>query len=146
MRQRLLGLCLAILPTVAGAQQPQAWTPSHIHWQEVNADGTKYSVLEGRRDVAGEAFTYAFFIPAGYWEHHWHSQDARVAVVKGELKVAFGPALDKANARGYGVGSYVLVPKNVQHTMGATVDTIIIGTAVGPWATHRHGEHKPNHR
>jgi hypothetical protein len=47
---------------------------------------------------------------------------------------------------GYGVGSYVLVPKNVQHTMGATVDTIIIGTAVGPWATHRHGEHKQNHR
>jgi hypothetical protein len=46
------------------------------------------------------------------------------------------------HAKGYGVGAYVLVPKNVEHTMGAKVDTIIVGTAVGPWATHRHGEHK----
>ena len=72
--------------------------------------------------MRGEAFTYAFFIPAGYWEHHWHSADARVAVVQGELKVSFGPALDKAHAKGHGVGSFILVPKNVQHTMGATVD------------------------
>jgi hypothetical protein len=50
--------------------------------------------------------------------------------------------LEKEHAKGYGVGAYVLVPKNVQHTMGAKVDTIIVGTAVGPWATHRHGEHK----
>jgi len=130
--------CWAI---VATAQQPQSWTPQTIHWQETNPDGTRYAVLQGRRDVPGEAFTYAFFIPAGYWEHHWHSADARVAVVQGELKVAYGPTLDKAHAQGYGVGSFILVPKNVQHTMGATVDTIIIGTAVGPWATHRH-QHK----
>jgi hypothetical protein len=143
MQTRLLLICLLLLPTVASAQQPQAWTPDTIHWQETNSDGTKYSVLQGRRDVPGEAFTYAFFIPAGYWEHHWHSADARVAVVKGELQIAYGPAFDKVHAKGYGVGAYVLVPKNVQHTMGAKVDTIIVGTAVGPWATHRHGEHKP---
>jgi quercetin dioxygenase-like cupin family protein len=129
---------VTLLHASTAAQEPQAWTPTTIRWQEVNPDGTKYSVLQGRRDVPGEAFTYAFFIPAGYWEHHWHSADARVAVVQGELKVSFGPTLDKAHARGHGVGSFILVPKNVQHTMGATVDTIIIGTAVGPWATHRH--------
>jgi quercetin dioxygenase-like cupin family protein len=142
IRKLLLALCVASLPVASSAQEPQAWTPSTIHWQEVNSDGTKYSVLQGRRDVPGEAFTYAFFIPAGYWEHHWHAADARVAVVQGELKVAYGPALNKAGAKGYAVGSYILVPKNVQHTMGATVDTIIIGTAVGPWATHRHDTHK----
>ncbi len=142
MRNLLFGLFLATLPIVATAQEPQAWTPSTIHWQELNPDGTKYSVLQGRRDVPGETFTYAFFIPAGYWEHHWHSADARVAVIQGELKVAYGPALDKAGAKGYAVGSFILVPKNVQHTMGATVDTIIIGSAVGPWATHRHDTHK----
>ena len=138
MRFVLLAISLITLAPAVQAQQPQAWTPATIHWQEVNADGTKYAVLQGRRDVAGEAFTYAFFIPANYWEHHWHSADARVAVVQGELKVAYGPAIDKAHAKGFGVGSFILVPKNVQHTMGATVDTIIIGTASGPWATHRH--------
>jgi quercetin dioxygenase-like cupin family protein len=143
MRNLSIALSL-VVPLIASAapQEPQAWTPATIRWQEVNPDGTKYSVLQGRRDVPGEAFTYAFFIPAGYWEHHWHSADARVAVVRGELKVSFGPALDKAHAKGHGVGSFILVPKNVQHTMGATVDTIIIGTAVGPWATHRHDTHQ----
>jgi hypothetical protein len=29
-----------------------------------------------------------------------------------------------------------LVPADVEHTMGADVDTIIIGTAIGPWKTH----------
>ena len=142
MRARLLLICLLYLPSVAWAQQAQSWTPDTIQWQETYPDGTKYSVLQGRRDVPGEAFTYAFFIPAGYWEHHWHSADARVAVVKGELQLAYGRALDKEHAKGYGVGAYVLVPKNIQHTMGAKTDTIIVGTAVGPWATHRHGDHK----
>ena len=140
---RLLTLtlcCLCLLPRVLTAQQAQAWNPATIQWQETSADGTKYALLEGRRDVPGQAFTYAFFIPAGYWEHHWHAADARVAVIQGELRVSVGPKLDKAHAIPYSVGSYLLVPKNVQHTMGATVDTIIIGTAVGPWATHRHEE------
>ena len=66
--------------------------------------------------------------------------------MQGELKVAYGPVLDKTHAKGYGVGSFILVPKDVQHTMGATVDTIIIGTASGPWATHRHDTHKHRDR
>jgi quercetin dioxygenase-like cupin family protein len=120
----------------------QAWDAKSIQWQEVDADGTKYSLLEGRRDVPGEAFTYAFFIPAGYHEHHWHSSDARVAVIQGALKVSFGETLDLEHMMAYPVGSFLLVPANLKHTMSADVDTIIIGTAVGPWATHRHGEHQ----
>jgi len=29
--------------------------------------------------------------------------------------------------------------------MGAEVDTIIIGTAVGPWATHHNEDHNHHH-
>jgi quercetin dioxygenase-like cupin family protein len=153
MPSAFLALCLFSVPVItsgqqtgAAEQQPQAWGPATIEWQEIYPDGTRYSLLEGRRDVPGQAFTYAFFMPAGYWEHHWHTADARVAVVAGELRVAYGDRLDKVNAKGYPVGSYILVPKNVQHTMGANVDTIIVGTAVGPWATHRHHEHSdPKH-
>ena len=125
----------------AVGQTPQAWDAKSIVWQQVDPDGTKYSVLEGDRNAPGKAFTYAFFIPAGYWEHHWHSQDARVVVISGELKLSLGEKLDKSGAKGYSAGTYLLVPANVQHTMGAEVDTIIIGTAVGPWVTHHHDEH-----
>lgn len=124
----------------AEVKKPQAWDVNTIQWQ-VNADGTKDALLEGRRDVPGEAFTYAFFLPAGYHEHHWHSSDARVVVVQGALKVSFGETLDLGHLKTYPTGTYLLVPANVKHTMAADVDTVIIGTAVGPWSTHHHGEH-----
>jgi quercetin dioxygenase-like cupin family protein len=114
----------------------KTWDAKSIAWQQLDPDGTKWAVLEGDKDAIGKAFTYAFFVPAGYWEHHSHNQDARVAVISGALRVAIGHKLDKEGARAYPAGSYLLVPAGVEHTMGADVDTIIIGTALGPWKTH----------
>ena len=142
----LIVLTMGLLGTLAMAQSAivKAWDPGNIVWQNTYPDGTKWSVLEGDKDATGSAFTYAFFIPAGYWEHHSHNQNARVAVVSGALKVAIGPKLDKDGAKPYPVGSFLLVPANVEHTMGADVDTIIIGTAMGPWKTH-HDEDMHHH-
>ncbi len=144
MKFVLAMLILFVAAVAMLAQSQQAWDAKTIVWQDIEPDGTKYALLEGDRNTPGKAFTYAFFIPAGYWEHHWHTQDARVAVVSGALKVSFGEKLDKNGAKAYPAGSYLLVPANVKHSMGADVDTIIIGTAVGPWATHHnenHGSH-----
>ncbi len=140
----VIALMLAVVSTLVFAQETavQTWNPENIFWQRTDSDGTKWAVLEGDKDAPGKAFTYAFFLPAGHWEHHFHNQDARVAVVSGALKVAVGPELDKAGAKTYPAGSFLYVPANVQHTMGADVDTICIGTAVGPWKTHyEHGTH-----
>jgi quercetin dioxygenase-like cupin family protein len=145
MRLLVLLTALSVSATGLVAQQPHVWNPQTIKWQDIAADGTKYALLEGRRDVPGEAFTYAFFIPAGYWEHHWHSSDARVAVVKGALRLGYGDKLDRRNSARLAAGSFALVPANRQHTMGADEDTIIIGTAIGPWATHRHAEDHAKH-
>jgi quercetin dioxygenase-like cupin family protein len=131
--------------TASNGKTAQAWDANSIVWQRQDSDGTKWAVLEGDKDAPGKTFTYAFFIPAGYWEHHWHSQDARVAVIKGALRVAQGDALDKTGAKSYPVGSYLYVPANLPHTMGADVDTIIIGTAQGPWKTHHHEDHAQGH-
>lgn len=140
---RLSFALLVCLPQIIAAQQvapraPAAWMAATIPWTETYSDGTKYALLEGRRDVAGEAFTYAFYIPAGYWEHHWHTADARVAVLQGTLKLSYGPSLDSLHTTSFGVGSFALVPANRQHTMGADEPTVIIGTAVGPWKTQQH--------
>ncbi len=114
-----------------------AWNPHTIQWQEIGADGTKYALLEGRRDVPGEAFTYAFFIPAGFWDPaHWHTADARVVVLQGRLYLGYGEEHKADALQAYGVGSYVLVPAGARHFDGSSEDTLIIGTAVGPWSTH----------
>ena len=141
MKSALAMLILFVTAVAMPAQSQQAWDAKTIVWQDIEPDGTKYALLEGDRNTPGKAFTYAFFIPAGYWEHHWHTQDARVAVVSGALKVSFGEKLDKNGAKAYPAGSYLLVPANVKHSMGADMDTIIIGTAIGPWATHHNEDH-----
>jgi hypothetical protein len=113
-----------------------AWHIDQIPWQDIGSDGTKYTLLEGQRDQPG-LFSYAFFIPAGFWDSpHWHTQDARVAVLKGSLSLAYGDKFDPAKLEVFPAGSFVVVPANARHFDGSTEDTIIIGMALGPWATH----------
>jgi hypothetical protein len=114
----------------------RVWSAATIQWQQTNPDGSKYAVLEGHRDVAGEPFTYAFLLPSGVWVGpHVHSEDARVTVVSGTLLLGEGATMNPRNARPMRAGTFFLVPKNVPHWEGARVDTLIIGTAHGPWAT-----------
>jgi hypothetical protein len=123
-------------PKIAAAREGMAWHPDNIPWQEIGADGTKYALLEGRRDQAGVAFTYAFFLPAGFWDApHWHIADARVSVISGKLKLAYGTSFDRTKTEVFGPGAFALVPANAIHYDGADEDTLIIGTAVGPWGT-----------
>jgi hypothetical protein len=68
--------------------------------------------------------------------------DARVAVVQGVLKVGFGDTFDLEHLKSYLVGTFLYVPANAKHTMAADEDTIIIGTAAGPWHTHHPEEHR----
>ena len=129
----VLSVCCA---APALAQTPAAWTPEAIPWQAAAPNGTKYALLEGRREPVGGVFTYAFFIPAGVWDSpHHHSTTARVFVVKGELRLGYGRVADKAQAGRYGEGTLVVVPGGADHFDGADVDTIIIGVATGPWST-----------
>ena len=113
------------------------WHADAIVWQEIGADGTKYTLLEGVRDVVGQAFSYAFFIPKGFWDPpHWHTADARVFVASGTLCLGYGEAMDIGAAKAFPAGSYVVVPAGKRHFDGSDEDTLIFGTATGPWATH----------
>jgi quercetin dioxygenase-like cupin family protein len=142
MFRTLAPMLVLSLLTLALAQSktPQGWNARTIQWQTTDKDGTKWAVLQGRSDVPGEAFTYAAFIPAGYHDRHSHSSDARVAVVQGALTVGFGN--DPSRTETYRVGSLLFVPANLEHTMAAEEDTILIGTATGPWNTHHHEGHE----
>ena len=133
---RRLFVCLAIALVAPAAAEPIGWTPETIPWQRTNPDGTRFALLEGVRDKTGVPFTYAFFIPAGVWDApHRHAATARVVVAKGKLHLGLGESMDKARATVFPTGSIVIVPANAAHFDGSDEDTIIIGTAVGPWST-----------
>jgi hypothetical protein len=129
-------IAVAMLIAAPAAAAPVAWTPDTIPWQRTNPDGTRFALLEGVRDTAGVPFTYAFFIPAGVWDApHRHAATARVMVAKGRLRLGMGETMDKARASAFPTGSIVIVPAGAAHFDGSDEDTIIIGTAVGPWST-----------
>jgi len=137
MRRFVLVLLLAATSlTAEPATAGQGWTIAEIPWQTEGAHGTRFALLEGRRDEPGTAFTYAFSIPAGVWDGpHSHSATARVFVARGTLRIGYGASNDKAAARSYPAGSFIVVPAGAVHYDGADEDTVIIGTAVGPWST-----------
>lgn len=111
-------------------------TPATIKWGPTAPDGTRFALLEGQRDAPGEAFSYAFALPGGVWDGpHSHSTTARIFVLKGALKLGYGPVMDKARAQRFPAGSFVLVPAGAVHFDGADEETIILGVASGVWAT-----------
>ena len=113
-----------------------AWSADEIVWQDIAADGTKYALLEGERDKADVPFTYAFAIPAGFWDPpHAHSRDARVFVAKGTLYLGDGEIEDRSRSQAFPAGSLVIVPAPAVHFDGSDQETVIVGCAVGPWAT-----------
>ncbi|MGV8885675.1 MAG: cupin domain-containing protein [Microbacteriaceae bacterium] len=115
--------------------KPRNFTVHNIPWETIHDDGTRSATLVGTREP-GVMFTYAFFIPAGFFDApHSHIADSHLHVAHGELHLGYGtsPARDKATV--YPTGSFLWVPAGAVHFDGAIEDTIIIGTALGPWST-----------
>jgi len=135
---------LATTSYATPAERQTGWTANAIPWQTTGANGTKFALLEGERDKAGMPFSYAFFIPAGVWDSpHHHSATARVFVARGSLKIGYGTAMNRSKVETFPAGSYLVFPAGAVHFDGADEDTLIIGTAVGPWATAYHDGSAP---
>lgn len=110
-----------------------SFNPEDIPWTIANGNGTRSATLVGTRQP-GELFTYAFFIPAGFYDApHWHLPEIHLHVAKGLLRLGTGENPD--GLVDYRRGSFLWLPPRMVHTDGADVDTVILGTAMGPWAT-----------
>lgn len=121
---------------IAPPAEGRGWSLETIPWATSAPNGTRFALLEGVRDTQRTPFSYAFSIPAEVWDSpHAHSAVARVFVAKGTLRIGYGPSPEQTKAMSYPAGSYVIVPAGVVHYDGADEDTVIIGTAVGPWST-----------
>ncbi|OZC51170.1 hypothetical protein BH92_04755 [Rhodococcoides fascians A21d2] len=117
------------------ANDPTAFDVTDIPWDTFHDDGTRSATLVGTRDP-GIMFSYAFFVPAGVFDAaHFHSADVHLVVAAGELRLGYGPMLNVSATRRFTRGSFLWVPAGVAHFDGADLDTILIGTAVGPWTT-----------
>ncbi|OZE84079.1 hypothetical protein CH305_06515 [Rhodococcus sp. 15-649-2-2] len=114
---------------------PIAFDVAAIAWDTFHGDGTRSATLVGTREP-GVMFSYAFFVPAGMFDGaHFHSSDVHLVVAAGELRLGYGLTLDVSATRRFPQGSFLWVPAGAAHFDGADEDTVIIGTAIGPWTT-----------
>ena len=122
-------------------RSPLAFEPASIPWEPAAEDGTRSATLVGTRDP-GVQFTYAFSIPPLFFDRpHSHCADAHLVVAIGELLLGYGERFDRSQLRRYPAGSFLWVPAGAVHFDGAETETVLIGTATGPWSTdYVHGE------
>jgi quercetin dioxygenase-like cupin family protein len=132
----MIHLLIALAAVALAPAGAVAITPDAIPWGPPAADGSRFALLDGVRDKAGQNFSYAFALPPGLWDKpHHHSSTARIFVLKGALKLGWGRHMDKSAAKAFPAGSFVVVPAGAVHFDGADEETIILGVASGVWAT-----------
>lgn len=137
-RRAFAAFCLARPDVPQHPEDPASliWRPDRIQWQPDDPPGAKYAVLDGDRDRPGTLFTYAFWLPGGAWAPaHHHSQTAHVAVMRGALRLGFGPLVDRARTTRVRAGEFFIVRAGQWHYEGADEDCLILGTALGGWTT-----------
>jgi quercetin dioxygenase-like cupin family protein len=112
------------------------YPPTTIEWKAGPAaipPGAKMAVLEGDPTKEGP-FVVRFQFPDGYHiAPHTHPKTERVTVISGNLYLATGETLDRANAKKLTAGSFGYWPAGMKHTAWSEGETVIQLHGIGPW-------------
>ena len=94
--------------------------------------GAQIAVLAGDPTKSG-AYVIRLKFPADYTiPAHSHPTNENVTVVSGELLVGMGDSVNKASAKGLGVGGFGLLPANMNHFAFTRQETTIVLFGQGP--------------
>ena len=122
----------------AMAAKPVMYMPGDISWAPSPAStglpsGMQMSVLSGDPSKPG-MFTIRGKIPdGGKIAAHWHPTDEHITVLQGTFSAGMGDKLDTAALRDFPAGSYLVMPKRMNHFVVAKGETIIEVHAMGPF-------------
>ena len=135
MRYVLFVVVVAV--AVDGAQQPPSHIlvqPESIQWRGP-ATGLQTAIAEGNPQAAGP-FTMMLKLADGAWiQPHFHNVEKRLVVIKGELLMGHGDAIDKAAVSVLKAGGVAVMPANTTHYEGGRGETIVALIANGPFTT-----------
>src|SRR5687768_17833610 len=126
-----------VLGTAVSAQQPPAHIlvqPESIQWRGP-ATGLQTAIAEGNPQAAGP-FTMMLKLADGAWiQPHFHNVAKRLVVIKGELLMGHGDAIDKSAVSVLKAGGVAVMPANTHHYEGGRGETIVALIANGPFTT-----------
>ena len=126
-----------VLLTFLAAQQPSPHVlvqPESIQWRGPAA-GLQTAIAEGNPQAAGP-FTMMLKLADGAWiQPHFHNVDKRLVVIKGELLMGHGDAIDTSAVSVLKAGGVAVMPANTHHYEGGRGETILALIANGPFTT-----------
>ena len=110
----------------AAATGTAAFTPDNLHWVAGTgpSKGSWAATLVGDPTKSGTAIVRVK-MPDGYTNKpHYHVHDEYITVMSGTLLFGTGDTINKANAKTYPAGSFIMVPAGVHHWSMAQGETI----------------------
>ncbi len=120
----------------ATTEQHVIVTPADLKWMDAPPGlppGAKMAVLSGDPGKKG-LFTVRLQAPAGYKvPPHMHPTAEHITVISGALHVGAGDKFDEAAGHKLVVGSYVVMPAQMNHYAWMPGETIIQVHGMGPF-------------
>ncbi|MEZ5291919.1 MAG: cupin domain-containing protein [Vicinamibacterales bacterium] len=137
MKRPLVFLAALALTGAVGAAQ----SPPHtivqlddLKWGAGNR-GVTTTIAEGNPREAGPFTMMLKLADGAFIPPHFHNVDKRLVVVKGELLMGHGDAIDVESTTAVPVGGVAVVRANTHHYEGGRGETIVALIANGPFTT-----------
>ena len=93
------------------------------------------AVVDGNPQGDGNFAIALRFQAGGIIPPHFHPNETRVVVVRGQAYIGFGDTGDTAHTRPLGPGGYAVIPAGAHHFEAGKTDALIIVYGVGPLKT-----------
>jgi quercetin dioxygenase-like cupin family protein len=137
MRYRLTLILLAVPVLLHAQQAPPPPAPVHLDSVTWRGNGPLQSaVIDGDPSADGKPYTMLLKLPAGFWiQPHTHNVPKRILVLRGELLVGHGEAIDTTGVQRLGVGDFLAMPAGHAHYEGGVGETVIALYGLGPLRT-----------
>jgi hypothetical protein len=111
-------------------------TPDKIKWGPAPPalpSGAQVAVLAGDPTKSG-MYTMRVKLPDGFKvPPHWHPTDENVTVIQGTFNIGRGEKFDRAATQEMPAGSYMRMPKTMQHFAWTKGETIVQVHGMGPF-------------
>ena len=105
-----------------------ALTPEQVRWftPSYYKDGRQRAQLVGDSSQGGAWIDRAKMPTGGRALAHMHPQDELVTVIEGTWYLGEGEKFDPAKLKGYGPGSFIIIPAGVPHFVAAKDGNVIV--------------------
>lgn len=128
----------AALAVAAPVKHPKGLTAHRlddVKWKPGPFPRSDIAFLSGDPKT-GMHHSYLRLADSTYVAPHWHSTDEYVTVVTGSFLIGTGEKVDKASARLYGPGAFLMVPAGVRHWGWAKGRLVVSQTRSGAADVH----------